>query len=294
MFANIDVLKQINLDDLVSSFGWQNRPLLARFLRRTFVRPAQTFAQQVADFDSDVGTHGLVESARRTIRNYVHDIRIFGLDCVPSSAFLALSNHPGMSDTLALFLALSRPDLKIIALQRPFLEALPNVGKQLFYVKDDAASRMTLIRKVSNHLRNGGAALTFPAGGIEPDPDVHEGAVESLQSWTDSVGIFIRMAPETAILPVVVRGVIWEKAARHFLLKIRNTKDGKEQLAAALQLLAYVMWKIKPVTVRVQISQPICTEDLGTSDTHVIHQAVLAKMKCLIENPPRGEGISLL
>ena len=87
--------------------------------------------------------------------------------------------------------------MKIIALDRPFLMALPNLSKQLFFVHDDPASRMKLVRQVSGHLRGGGAALTFPAGEIEPDPNVYPGAVDALQTWTDSVGVFIRMAPET-------------------------------------------------------------------------------------------------
>ena len=157
----------------------------------------------------------LAEAARLTLRHYVRDIRIFGADRIPAGPFLALSNHPGMSDTLSLFVALNRPDLKIIAFKRPFLNALPNVSKQLFYLTDDPTSRITLVRQVSTHLRNGGAALTFPAGHIEPDPDVHDGALDSLQSWTSSAGVFIRMAPETAILPVLVRGVVWKKAAYH-------------------------------------------------------------------------------
>ena len=55
----------------------------------------------------------------------------------------------------------------------------------------------------------------FPAAHIEPDPDIHDDAMESLESWTDSAGVFIRMAPETAILPVLVRGVVRTKAAYH-------------------------------------------------------------------------------
>lgn len=292
--STIDTLTQINLDDLVSSFGWQNQPYLARPLRRVFIKPAQTFAHQIAEFDSALSIHGLVEASRLTLRHYVRDIRIFGLDRLPDSAFLALSNHPGMSDTLSLFVALNRPDLKIIALQRPFLEALPNTSNQLFYLNEGAASRMTLVRQVSAHLRNGGAALTFPAGQIEPDPDVHTGAVESLTSWTESVGVFIRMAPETAVVPVVVRGVVWEKAAYHWLTKIKKTKMEQEKIAAALQLLAYVTVKVKPVSVRVQIGKPIYTKELGTRETQGIHQAVLAEMKHLIQNPPQDEGENAL
>jgi putative hemolysin len=213
---------------------------------------------------------------------------------MPDSAFLALSNHPGITDTLALFCALNRADLKIVALDRPFLMALPNMSKQLFFVKDDPAARMTLVRQVSGHLRNGGAVLTFPAGEIEPDPDVYPGAVESLQTWTDSVGIFIRMAPETVVVPTLVRSVIWDNAAKLPLLKIKKTKAEREKLAAALQLLAMVMWNAKPVTVTVQIGIPITVKELGTTNTQVIHQAVLNEMKRLIENPPKDNGLSVL
>ena len=290
----LHTLTQINLDDLISSFGWQNRPVLAWLLRKAFYQPAQTFAEFVVEFDSAVDERGLVKASRLIQSHFVRDIRVFGLDRLPDSAFLALSNHPGMSDTLSLFCALNRPDLKIIALDRPFLNALPNMSKQLFTLKDDAASRVSLVRHVTSHLRSGGAALTFPAGQIEPDPDIYEGAVDSLQTWTDSAGVFIRLAPETAVLPVLVRSVVWDKAARHFLLGIKKTKEEREKLAAAFQLLAHVAFKKNNVHVRVQIGRPIYAKDLGTTETAVIHQAVLAEMKHLIENPPQGEGVSVM
>ena len=292
--SNVDALTQINLDDLVSSFGWQNQPLLARLLRRTFRKPARTFANQMADFDSPVGTQGLAKAARLTLRHYIRDIRIFGAERIPAGPFLALSNHPGMSDTLALFVALNRPDLKIIAFKRPFLNALPNVSKQLFYLTDDPKSRITLIRQVTTHLRNGGTALTFPAAHIEPDPDVHAGALDSLESWTSSAGVFIRMAPATAVLPVLVRGVVWKKAAYHPLTYLKRTRAEREKLAGALQLLAYAMWSVKPVTVRVQIGKPIYAKDLGTTETQIIHQAVLVEMKQMIITPPEGQSESTI
>ena len=294
MSGSLEILTQINLDDLVISFGWQNQPLLARLLRRTFLKPARTFANQMADFDLPVATHGLAEASRLTLRHYVRDIRIFGADRIPAGAFLALSNHPGMSDTLSIFVALNRLDLKIIAFNRPFLNALPNVSKQLLYLTDDPASRIILIRQMSTHLRNGGAALTFPAAHIEPDPDVHNGALDSLGSWTSSAGLFIRMAPETAVLPILVRGVVWKKAAYHPLTYLKRTRAEREKLAGALQLLAHAILKIKPVTVRVQIGRPIYAKDLGTTEIQVIHQVVLAEMKQMITNPPEGQGESAI
>ncbi len=290
----LDTLTQINLDDLVSSFGWQDRPMLARLLRILFRSPARTFAQQMVDFDAAVGRQGLVEAARGLQRQYARQVTVHGADLLPDSAFLALSNHPGMTDTLSLFLALNRPDLKIIALDRPFLTALPEMSKQLFYVRDDSAARMSLVRQVSAHLKNGGAALTFPAGHIEPDPNVYPGALESLNDWTDSVGVFVRMAPETAVVPVLVRGVIWERTARHWLVNLKKDREDRERLAAALQLLAHVVFRQKDVHVQVQVGRPIKARELGSTETKVIHQAVLAEMRRLIQNPPTGDGIPLL
>ena len=293
MTSNLDKLTQINLDDLVASFGWQDNPVLAGLLRRAFLSPPQAFAHQMVEFDSAIPAYGLVEASRRSIRHFVDDIYIFGRERIPSGPFLALSNHPGMADTLSLFIALNRADLKIIALNRPFLEALPNMSKQLAYVTGDAESRFKLIREISTHLRGGGAALTFPAGNIEPDPDLQPGALNSLRSWTDSAGVFVRLAPKTAVLPVLVRGVIRKKTARNPLTYLRRARADREKFAAALQLLAHVMFKKKDVHVRVQIGNPIHTRDLGTTETKVIHRAVLEEMQNLIKNPP-CEGERLL
>jgi hypothetical protein len=294
MHSNVETLTQINLEDLITSFGWHNHPFLVGLLRRALTNPPRIFAHQMADFDSAISTHGLVEASRRAIAHYVDDLRVFDADRIPASGFLALSNHPGMTDTLSLFVALNRPDLKIIALDRPFLNALPNMSKQLAYVHDDSGSRIRLIRQLSMHLRNGGAALTFPAGHIEPDPDLDKSAVDSLCSWTDSVGVFLRMAPEAAVLPVLVRGVVRKKTANHPLAYLKRARREREKWVAALQLLAHVMLRKKDVRVRVQIGMPVYASDLGTTRTDVIHHAVLAEMKRLIEHPPTGPGERLL
>ncbi len=294
MTSPTETLTQINLDDLNNALGIQNHPMLTHITRFLFRGAARKFAKQMIDFDTMAGAHGLSEAARLTERLYVREVRVFGADHLPDSAFLALSNHPGMTDTLALFAALKRNDLKIIALDRPFLLSLPNISKQLYYVTENSADRVALVRHVSAHLRNGGSILTFPAGHNEPDPDVYDGAVDSLRSWTDSVGVFLRLAPQTPILPIVVRNVVWKRMAYSPIIRIKRTRDERELLVVALQLLAMVMFDIKPVSVIVQIGKPITVKELGTTETQVIHQAVLAEMKRLIENRPEGKGKSAL
>lgn len=280
--TNTEGLTEIALNDLVASFGWEHRPLGIRALRRLFQRPAQAFAKQMVEFDADIARLGLPEAARHTERHYVREIRTISEEPLPSGPFLAVANHPGMTDALSLFAALNRPDLKVIALDRPFLHSLPHVSERLFYVRtEDSTSRASLVRHVSTHLRNGGAVLTFPAGHIEPDPAVYAGAVESLQTWTESVGVFIRMAPETAVVPVFVSGVVWRQAARQSLLLLNRTREERERLAATFQLLANVICHLKPVTVVVQIGRPITAKVLGTTNPQAIHRAVLAEMRRL-------------
>ncbi|NWG06515.1 MAG: 1-acyl-sn-glycerol-3-phosphate acyltransferase [Chloroflexi bacterium] len=296
MSSRLDTLTQINLDDLVSSFGWEKQPLLASLLRKAFAAPAQKFAGQMVDFDNRVGQLGLSEGSRQVMqKQYVRDVRVYGCEHIPhTGAALFLSNHPGMADTISLFAAINRPDLKIIALHRPFLVSLVHVTQNLFYISDDPAERMRAVRQVSAHLKEGGAALTFPAGKIEPDPDVYEGALDSLDYWTDSAGIFVRFAPKTNIVPVLVSGVIWERTARHWLTRFKRTREEREKFAAALQLLAMIARGIRPTTVHVRFAEPVTVEEVGSTDAQAIHQAVIARMRSLIKTKPEGQGESAL
>ena len=271
-------------------------PQPASMLRRIFASPARKFAKQMVNFDASVGESDLAEAARRIMRtNYVRDVRRHGREHVPANGpVLFLSNHPGMADTISLFAAINRPDLKIIAIQRPFLAALKNTTSQLFFIDDDPVKRMNAVRQVSAHLKNGRAALTFPAGEIEPDPDEYDGALDSLDNWTDSAGVFMRFVRDTKIVPVLVSGVIWERTARHPLMWLKRTRMEREKLAAALQLLAMVARNAKPTTVHVRFAKPITLEEIGSTETQAIHQAVIRRMKDLIQSSRDDDGVSVI
>jgi len=294
--SQLDTLIKINLDDLVSSFGWEKNPFLANGLRRVFFSTARKFANQMVEFDDKVGTDNLAISSQALMRKYyVKDVRAHDEENIPRTGpVLFLSNHPGMADTLSLFVSIRRADLKIIALHRPFLESLVNTTKQLFFIDDEPAKRMNAVRQVSNHLRNGGSVLTFPAGEIEPDPLVYEGALDSLAKWTDSAGVFIRFARDTKIVPVLVSGVIWEKTARHWLTNFKHTRFEREKLAAALQLLAMIMRDAKPTTVHVRFAKPITLDEIGSTDSQAIHNVILERMRGLIQTTSKDAGVSAL
>ena len=294
--SQLDTLTQINLDDLVSAFGWQDRPALGRVLRALFINPARAFAQQMVEFDNAVGHAGLGDGARQILRTrYVQDVRVHGCEQIPTSgAALFLSNHPGLVDTLSLFAAINRPDLRVIAFHRPFLVALMNTTRQLFFISDADSERMRAVRQVASHLRDGGAALTFPAGEIEPDPAVHHDALDSLDTWTDSAGVFMRFARDTNIVPVLVSGVVWGRILRHPLTLIKRTRKERERLAAALQSLPMITKNARPTTVHVQVAKPITLDEVGSTETSAIHHVVLQRMRGLIETPPKDHGKSAL
>jgi hypothetical protein len=294
--SQLETLTQINLDDLVASFGWQNQPLLDSMVRRLFQNPAQKFARQMVEYDDLVGQVGLSEASCRFLQtHYIHDLRVYGRENIPlEGPVLFLSNHPGMTDTISLFTAINRSDLRIIAVHRPFLASLVNVSTQLSYISDDPSERMRAVRQVASHLRAGGAALTFPAGEIEPDPDVHTGALDSLCDWVDSAGVFLRFAPQTKIVPVLVSGVIWERTARHWITRIKPTREDQERLAAALQLLAMITRDARPTTVHVRFAKPITVDEVGSLEPDCIHEKLMERMRALIQHHNDEDGVSVL
>ena len=283
-------LTQINLDDLVAALGLQARPRLGKLARRLLRAPAVSFARQMVEFDDVTGSRGLPEGARHAERRLARHVRVHGRERLPAGGFLALANHPGLTDTLALFASLDRQELMTIALHRPFLANLVHVSKQLFYLSDAPQERMALVRQVARALKAGTVVLTFPAGHIEPDPDVFPGAVESLATWTESAEVFLRLAPGTPVVPVCVRGVTWPTVARHPLVLLRQSADERQLLASALQLLWQLVFGARLVTIHVQIGEPIQAPPGVPFDGKALHRAVLAGMRSLIESPPRGPG----
>ena len=294
MLDRFQSLTQINLDDLVAALGLQNKSRVAGFARALLRRPAEVFARQMLEFDAVTEALGLAAGARHAERVLAREVRVFGREKIPAGGFLALSNHPGLTDTLALFSALDRQDVMTIALERPFLTNLVNVGKQLFFLPDEAIERVALVRRVARALRDGRAVLTFPAGHIEPDPDVFRGAVDSLATWTESAEIFVRLVPGTPVIPVCVRGVTWAGAASHPLLRLRTSLADRQLLASAMQLLWQLLSGARLVAVSVQIGDPIVCGEGRQFDAEALHRAVLDEMRRMIEQPPAGKWESAL
>jgi 1-acyl-sn-glycerol-3-phosphate acyltransferase len=282
--TQLNRLIQVNIQDLLASFGLENLQFGRKLVEALCWLPARRFASQMAEFDRRVGIGGLHQGSQRTLDRFVSRLEVAGLEHVPSDGpLLVLSNHPGMTDTLALFSSLPRSDLRIVASERPFLHALSNVSRQLIYVPDDPARRMGVVRSVVSHLKRGGAALTFPAGEIEPDPACMPGAVDSLESWSESIAVFARLVPETRLLVAIVSGVIWPASLVHPLTRLGKGRKESERIAASLQILAHMLRpSLRPVAVRVAFSPPMPAGELAAGDSAALMEAIRGQAQRLI------------
>ena len=248
--GTIEALTSATLDDLAAGFHLRPDAVAVRVLMRPLAR---RFAARIAAFDERVARVGLAAGARSELPVFVRTLTTHGRDRVPSDGpLLIAANHPGVADALALQLALeSRPDLKVVALDRPFLRALPGVASRLIWV--DPAHPTGTLRPARAHLDAGGALLTFPAGGIEPDPVVASGAVESLHGWSRSTDLLTRQVPGLTLLPVAVGGVLSARALRTWFVRRARTRADREWTAATLQVMLH---RYHDTHVRVLVGEP--------------------------------------
>lgn len=284
----VETLTEVNLVDLLDSVGLLR--LRGTSLRRLFLPAARRFARTAHEFDTRVGTHGLAQGSAWLMSRMSAGIVASGLEHVPPQGpVVILANHPGMTDTVALFTSLaSRPDLRVIALDRPFLRALPNVARQLIFLPDEEGGRMAAIRAAARHLQEGGALLTFPAGEIEPDPAIFgpQRAAASLRNWSGSYTLLARLVPRTRFVPALVSHVVSPDAQRHPLTLLRRTARDKEKLAAALQV---ALPRYRDQVARVAFGH---SPEVGSEGAQALGACIAAQMRQLILANGSAEGVT--
>lgn len=275
----LDRLTEINLDDLFDAAGLMR--LRHTSLQRLLWPWARRFALVAQRFDNLVGEQGLAQGSSWLAHRMTAGMQVSGIDHVPATGpAVILANHPGMTDTVALIASLaSRPDLRVIALDRPFLRALPNVARHLILVPEHDVGRMGVVRAGVTHLKQGGALLTFPAGEIEPDPATsgRRKAVDSVLRWSDSFVLFARRVPWTHFIPAIVSNVISPEAQRHVLTRLRRTSHDRQRLAAALQV---AMPRYQQMVARVAFGPSIEARACAADS---LRSAIVGQIRHLIE-----------
>jgi 1-acyl-sn-glycerol-3-phosphate acyltransferase len=247
-------LTWLNSADLLAAFGVPGDAPLRGLAELACRIPARRFAHQMLALDAVVGAQGLGAGGDWICRQLTDGLAIHGEPPPASGPLLIVANHPGLVDAAALFAAIPRADLRVLAITRPFLRALPHIAAHLIAVGETPAARTAALRSAARHLRAGGALLTFPAGRIEPDPLRLPGAAESVASWSDSVELLARLAGGPPVLPMIVGGVLAPAALRHPVTRLRRAPAERQWLAAIVQLLVPAL---RRTSVRVQIGRPL-------------------------------------
>lgn len=253
--AQIASLAQVCTDDLLDALGLSCLHRSRRPLESLFRIPARRLAYQIATYDEIVGNFGPSVGGEWALERMIRRLKVEGQERVPrEDALLLVSNHPGLSDAVALFASTPRPDLRVMASEWPLLDVLPNISRHLFTIAENPAKRFRAVREAARHLRGGGALLTFPAGRMEPDPAVMPGAVGILGRWSASVDLFARLAPNLTVVPVVVSGVLSPAAFGNPLTRLRRADENRRWLASNLQMLVPALRNVSP---RVSFGPPI-------------------------------------
>ncbi len=276
--ARVMDLTWLNIADLRSAFGITATTPLSGLADLFFRGPARAFALRVLALDALVGREGLRAGGAWICGQLSRGVEVQGAPPPATGSVLIVANHPGLLDAAALFASIPREDLRVLAITRPFLRALPHIAGRLFAVGDTPASRMAAARRAARHLRAGGALLIFPAGRIEPDPASLPGAEDSLANWSQGVDQIVQLAGAVTVVPTIVAGVLTPEAVNHPLTRLRQDPADRRWLAAILQLM--LPW-LQRTTVQVRFGRPIAATGAPVS------AAVVAEARRLIREVAR-------
>lgn len=285
--TQLDTLTRLNLQDMLENFGLSDLKHGKRALESIFRLPSKHLASQLAHFDGRIGEIGQQAASRELLYQLVHHLEIIGAEQIPArGGVIFAANHPGMTDTLACFTGIPRADLYTVSLDRPFIRALPNVAKQVIYVSEESGQRLSAVRQIARHVQRGGAVLICPAGHIEPDPAVMPGAVEALQEWSPSLGLFVQLAPDSVVVPTIVSSVVYGPALYNPLTRRRKTPRERERTAATIQAFLQSTGLIRSrMVTRIEFGAPLTANTLHAHGDHTsITRAITAAAIPLIEH----------
>ena len=264
---SIDEYAEISIQEILNHFKVNAASLKGRLIKFMLRMPARRFAGLATNFDRLVGTHGLQHAALSILPQFIPRLKIIGSELVPSDGpVLVAVNHPGGADSIALISSVPRPDMVAIVGERPLLRALVNCGRHFIFISPQGNTRMEGMRAAIARLHTGQTMLIFPRGSPEPDPAFMPGALESLHSWSTSIGIFLKKVPSTRLVPAIISGTISPRIWRSPLSRLYKSAKIRLQLCLTLQLaLQQVRPNYLPACVTVRFGPPVSAEELSPS-----------------------------
>lgn len=194
--ANESEMRESLIRILCAYLGLPVSGPLGWVLRGALSLPAGRFTKLSIEFDEIVAREGYRSASAWMVSRFMPSLQVRGHELIARSGpVLIVANHPGTFDSFAVAASLPRDDFKVITRGYPFLRALPSTSPHLVFSELELYARMAAARGAIRHLREGGALLVFPSGGMEPDPACLPGADAALDTWYSGMEILLRSVP---------------------------------------------------------------------------------------------------
>ena len=266
MSADINILREALTDELLRAFGLPKTNWSRRSIFWLFRGLIEQFAQGGLTFDQLVADQGFQPAAAWLLERFCTRVSVCGQETIPfAGPLLVVSNHPGSIDVLLLMASLRRPDVKLISNNIPFLQRLPATSAHLIYGARtiDITRRMSAVRLALRHLQGGGALILMGTGLIDPDPEVHPDAAQSMDSWSPSMELFLRQVPEARVVLAVVSGVLSPRWVHHPITWLRKEPRRKRLLAEIAQIAHQALFpRLRYLSPHLSFAPPVSLPDL--------------------------------
>ena len=237
---DIHDLSESLIFDLTKAFALPQTDSAKTLVRLMFGRAVRAAARMGIGLDCAVADGGIAAGACWLLPRFVKSYQAQGVEAIPSNGPLVIaSNHPAGVDSIVISAYVKRTDYKVITGNIPFFQHLPHVSTHAIYApeKTDTAGRMQVIRASIRHLRQGGALLIFPRGGIEADPEFMPRPDGEFNRWSRSLEIFMQRVPDLQILVTIASGVISRAAMQHPVTWLRKARPDRQRLAFIYQFI---------------------------------------------------------
>lgn len=215
-----------------------------KIIRAIFEKGTLRFSELALNLDRVVERSGAMAGARWLLTHFVRGYEAGGTGMIPDEGPLIIaSNHPAAYDGMVISACIPRADYRIIIGESPPYHYLPNVRRYAIFVPQphDPFGRMLTVRRAIQHLRDDGAILTFPRGGIEPDPAFMPNPDAEFDQWSRSLEILLERVPRTRVLVTAVSGVISKRIFHHPITWFRKARVDRQRLAFMYQMIRQVL-----------------------------------------------------
>jgi hypothetical protein len=242
--SSLEYLHESLLLELIRAMALPQTRSVRSLIRLVFGRASLKVAKMALDIDREIGQNGTGAGAPLLLPSFVAGYGACGQEIIPSKGpLLIVSNHPASYDGVVILAFVNRMDFKVMIGEIPPYRYLPNISQHAIFsppVKN-TYGRMQTVRNAIQHLRDGGALLIFPRGGIEPDPVFMPDPDSEFHRWSRSLEIFLQRVPQTRVLVTIVSGVIARDAMLHPITWFRTQRPDRQRLAFMYQIIRQIL-----------------------------------------------------